>query len=136
MVIAVTPMGNNLLGLGSKEETLGHPVVGQSWEGFVIENLINVAPHGTESSFYRASGGAEIDLILALPGRAPWAIEVKRSLEPKVSKGFHHACEDIKPEKKFVVYPGKESYKLPREIDATGARELVRMIAQQSDNAE
>lgn len=125
-----------LLGLGSKEETLGHPVVGQSWEGFVVENLINVAPHGTESSFYRASGGAEVDLILAFPGRAPWAIEVKRSLEPKVSKGFHHACEDIEPEKKFVVYPGKEAYKLPREIAATGVRGLVRMIGQQSDNAE
>ena len=100
-----------LLGLGSKEDVLGHPVVGQSWEGFVIENLISVAPVGTEASFYRASGGAEIDLILVLPGRKPWAIEIKRSSEPRLSKGFHHACADIKPDAKYVVYPGEERFK-------------------------
>ena len=74
-----------LLGLGSKENVRGHPVVSHSWEGFVIENLISVSPFGTEASFYRASGGAEVDLILALPGRKPWAIEIKRSLEPSDS---------------------------------------------------
>lgn len=125
-----------LLGLVSKEDVLGHPVAGQSWEGFVVENLINAAPHGTESSFYRASGGAEIDLILAMPGRAPWAIEIKRSLEPKVSKGFHNACEDIEPGKKYVVYPGTELYRLSRDVEAAGAGELARTLARQADNSD
>jgi uncharacterized protein len=107
-----------LLGLGSKEDVLGHPVVGYSWEGFVIENLISVAPFGTEASFYRAPGAAEVDLLLALPGRKPWAIEIKRSLEPRLSKGFHHACADIKPEAKFVVYPGDERFKMSNGVDA------------------
>jgi len=60
-----------LLGLVTKDDLLAHPVVGQSWEGFVIENLLSVAPEGTEASFYRSSGGAEIDLVLSLPGRRP-----------------------------------------------------------------
>jgi len=118
-----------LLGLGSKEDVLGHPVVGHSWEGFVIENLISVSPFGTEASFYRASGGAEVDLILALPGRKPWAIEIKRSLEPRLSKGFHHACADIKPEAKFVVYPGDERFKMSNGVDAINVAELVRLLA-------
>ncbi len=118
-----------LLGLGSKEDVLGHPVVGHSWEGFVIENLISVSPFGTEASFYRASGGAEIDLILALPGREPWAIEIKRSLEPRLSKGFHHACADIKPEAKFVVYPGGERFKMSNGVEAINVAELAHLLA-------
>jgi len=33
-----------LLGIETHDELLGHPVVGASWEGFVIENLLAVAP--------------------------------------------------------------------------------------------
>ena len=118
-----------LLGLGSKEDVLGHPVVGHSWEGFVIENLISVSPFGTEASFYRASGGAEIDLILALPGREPWAIEIKRSLEPRLSKGFHHACADIRPEAKFVVYTGGERFKMSNGVEAINVADLAHLLA-------
>lgn len=118
-----------LLGLGSKEDVLGHPVVGHSWEGFVIENLIAVSPFGTEANFYRASGGAEIDLILTLPGREPWAIEIKRSLEPRLSKGFHHACADIRPEAKFVVYPGGERFKMSNGVEAINVAELAHLLA-------
>lgn len=118
-----------LLGLGSKEDVLGHPVVGHSWEGFVVENLISVSPFGTEASFYRASGGAEIDLILTLPGREPWAIEIKRSLEPRLSKGFHHACADVRPEAKFVVYPGGERFKMSKDVEAINVAELAHLLA-------
>ena len=117
-----------LLGLGSKEDVLGHPVAGHSWEGFVVENLVNVAAAGTEASYYRASGGAEIDLILTLGGRKPWAIEIKRSLEPKVGRGFHEACADIKPEAKFVVYPGEEEFPLPRNIRAVNVADMARLV--------
>ena len=101
-----------LLGLGTKDALLGHPVVGASWEGFVIETLVMVAPRGTEASFYRTSAGAEIDLVLALPGGALWAIEIKRSSAPKMERGFHIACADIQPAKRFLVYPGHEQFPL------------------------
>jgi predicted AAA+ superfamily ATPase len=118
-----------LLGLVDREDVLGHPVVGQSWEGFVIENLILVAPERSEASFYRAAGGAEIDLVLSLPGHDPWAIEIKRSLEPKPAKGFHSACEDVKPEARFVVYPGEERYPLGNGVEAIGPAGLAAEIA-------
>jgi len=118
-----------LLGLADREDVLGHPVVGQSWEGFVIENLILVAPERSEASFYRAAGGAEIDLVLSLPGIDPWAIEIKRSLEPKPGKGFHSACEDVKPEARFVVYPAEERYPLGNGVEAIGPAGLAAEIA-------
>jgi hypothetical protein len=111
------------------ENVLGHPVVGPSWEGFVVENLLNVSPERTEACFYRASGGAEIDLILTLPGRRPWAIEIKRSLTPKPTKGFHHACGDVAPEAKFVVYPGREQFPLSGDVIAINVRDLAQRLS-------
>lgn len=118
-----------LLGLGSKEDIIGHPVVGMSWEGFVIEALLSVAPSRTEANFYRASGGAEIDLILTLPGREPWAIEIKRSLDPRPRRGFHSACEDVRPEAKFVVYPGNERFRIAEDIEAVTVVDLANEVA-------
>lgn len=118
-----------LLGLGTREIVLSHPVVAQSWEGFVIENLMSVAPERSEARFYRASGGAEIDLILTLPGRKPWAIEIKRSLDPKPTKGFHNASEDVGPEAKLVVYPGVERFAISEGTEAVSLADLAAEIA-------
>ena len=105
-----------------------HPIVGPSWEGFVIENLINCAPPWTQPFYYRTSVGAEIDLILELPGGEIWAIEIKRSLSPKVERGFHVACDDLKPARRFVVYAGGERVPLPNEIEAMGVAELAAVL--------
>lgn len=122
-------IAHSLLGIGNKEQLLGHPIVGTSWEGFVIENLLDIAPERTEASFYRASGGAEIDLVLTLPGRKPWAIEVKRSLDPRPKKGFYSACEDIQPEERLVVYPGSERFMVSKQVEAISLGELANRIA-------
>ena len=62
--------------------------------------------------------GAEIDLLLVLPGGALWAIEIKHSLSPKLERGFHHACADLNPQLRIVVYPGDETYPLSPGIEA------------------
>lgn len=107
-----------LLAVGDMETLLSHPVLGASWEGYVIENLFAVAPDGAEGHFYRASGGTEIDLLLGFPDESMWAIEIKRSLSPRPERGFHSACSDLKPARKFVVYPGAETYPLSNDVQA------------------
>lgn len=92
-----------LLGLETADALLSHPVVGGSWEGWIIENLLACVPPGTEASYYRTAVGAEIDLVLELPGGGLWALEIKRSSAPSVSKGFHIACDDIQPTRRLVV---------------------------------
>jgi predicted AAA+ superfamily ATPase len=102
-----------LLGTPGHEQLLGHPIVGPSWEGFVIENLISAAPAGANMWFYRTSAGAEIDLLLDLGPNKLWAVEVKRSLSnPHPTRGFHLACEDVKATRRLVVYPGEERYRI------------------------
>jgi len=109
---------HTLLGLTTQEDLLGHPVAGASWEGLVIETLIAAAPPGTQSNFYRTLAGAEIDLLLTPPGERPWAIEIKRSLTPKLEKGFYLACEDLDPARRIVVYPGQETFRLKHDVEA------------------
>lgn len=109
-------LAHALLAIPDKETLLAHPVLGQSWEGFVIENLLNSVPEGVQGYFYRSNGGAEIDLLLAWPNGKLWAIEIKRSLNPKLERGFHSACLDLNPVRKWVIYPGTESYRVAEDI--------------------
>ncbi|QOX81033.1 ATP-binding protein (plasmid) [Trichlorobacter lovleyi] len=117
-----------LLMIPDKETLLAHPVIGQSWECFVIENLLAAASEQVTGYFYRTSGGAEIDLLLVWPNGAKWAIEIKRSLSPKVGRGFHSACEDLQPERKFVVYAGSERYRLNGEVEAISLLDLSTLL--------
>ena len=118
-----------LLGLRDMEALLAHPVIGASWEGFCIETLLQAAPRETQAFFYRTSAGAEVDLMLALPGNRIWAIEIKRSLAPKVEKGFHLACEDLRPDRRLLVYPGAEAFPLPHGVEARPLQDLAAELA-------
>ncbi len=118
-----------LLGIADHNSLAGHPVVGMSWEGFVIENLLCAAPTRTMASFYRTAAGAEIDLVLELPGsRAPWAVEIKRSAGGALGKGFRNAVQDLRPERCFVVTADGERYPLAEGVEAIGLREMVSIL--------
>jgi predicted AAA+ superfamily ATPase len=106
-----------LLQIETRDELLGHPKLGDSWEGFVIESILAAAPDEAESRFYRSSAGAEIDLILTFRDQR-WAVEIKHTSAPKVSKGFYIACEDINPTEKFVIHAGSESFPIGEGIQA------------------
>jgi len=113
-------LAHALLGITTLEDLVGHPVAGLSWEGLMIEALIAASPRGTIAHFYRTAAGAEIDLLLTLPGNRQWTIEIKRSHAPKVEKGFHLACADLEPHRACVDYPGKERLPLTADIQAMG----------------
>jgi uncharacterized protein len=117
-----------LLGLADKEAVLGHPVAGPSFEGMAIESLLSIAGAHAEGRFYRTSHGAEIDLLLDFPGGGRWAIEIKRSLAPSVTRGFHAALADLQPERAFVVYPGPERYRLGPSVEAIGVAEICEQV--------
>jgi predicted AAA+ superfamily ATPase len=119
-----------LLGIEDHNALAGHPVVGTSWEGFVIENLLAAAPARTLASFYRTAAGAEIDLVLDLPKGGRWAIEIKRGLTARPEKGFHLACGDLKPAKRFVVYSGEPRFPVGVGVQAIGVLAMAETLAQ------
>ena len=116
---------HSLLGLNSYEEILGHPAAGGSWESFVIETLLSTTSYRVKPYFYRTSAGAEIDLLLELPGPKYWAVEIKRSLAPSLGKGFHHARTDVNPEHSFVIYSGNERYNKTKGVEVISVREMA-----------
>ncbi len=119
-----------LLGIGDFNRLCGHHVVGGSWKGFVMENLLSGLPPRTWPNFYRTAGGAEINLVLEFPDKPEiWTIEIKRALSAKPKKGFYHACEDIQPHKGFIVYAGEKRYPVSEGVNAVSVSEMYRMIA-------
>ena len=119
-----------LLGISDMNELAGHPVVGKSWEGFVIESLLSAAPERTQASFYGTAAGAEIDLVLELGGRhGLWAIEIKRGLTAKPERGFYNSLEDLEPKKAFVVHSGTDRYPISSGVEAISLRELAEELA-------
>jgi hypothetical protein len=120
-----------LLGIGTYNDLAGHPIIGASWEGLVIENLLSISPPRTSATFYRTSTGAEIDLILQFPNAERWAIEIKNSLTPSLERGFYSACEDVRPDRSFVVYPGNDRYPLNNKVEVISLYELASLVLDQ-----
>jgi len=118
-----------LLNIPTVESLLAHPVVGGSWEGFVIENLLSIAPRNSEASFYRTGAGAEIDLVLTLPDGEIWAIEIKRTTAPKVSRGFHTTAKDIGADRRFLVYAADREVPMQGNIRAMPLAAMMGMLA-------
>jgi hypothetical protein len=125
---------HSLLGITDMDALLSHPVVGASWEGHVIESLLAVAPAGAIPSFYRSNAGAEIDLLITWPNGEHWAIEIKRSTTPKVERGFYSACEEVRPSRKWLIYPGSEGYSLGDEIEVMPVHTAMQTLVHQGCN--
>ena len=118
-----------LLGIESYDSLLSHPVVGGSWEGFVVETILGAAPARAQCGCYRTRGGAEVDLALDLGAGDLWAIEIERSSAPSVSRGFRAACDDLRPARKYVVHAGDDSFPLRHGVEAVTVEEVVRRLA-------
>jgi uncharacterized protein len=116
------------LNIHTFDHLLGHPEVGASWEGFVVENILNNLSSSWTASYYRTSNQAEIDLVLERNNQEVWAIEVKRSIAPSLSAGFHSACEDIGATKKLVVYSGKDRFPIKGEVEVIGLIEFLQLL--------
>ena len=118
-----------LLDIRTHDDLLSHPVLGTSFEGFAMENILASANH-YEASFYRTSAGAEIDLILRR-GRRTLAFELKSSSVPRVSKGFWNALEDISPDEAYVVAPVKESYPMKGDVMVSPLQEIIAKLKEE-----
>ena len=119
---------HRLLGIDNLEALLSNPVLGKSWEGFVIENIHAVLPRRSETFFYRTAAGAEIDLVIKLPEAQIWAVEIKHGISPKLSKHFNQTCDDIGATKKYVVYGGDDEFPIGEDTIVISLRRLMEKL--------
>ncbi|MEA1938897.1 MAG: ATP-binding protein [Pseudomonadota bacterium] len=113
-----------LLNIPDRDTLLGHSVSGMSWEGLVVETLIGAAGTMATPFFYRTMAGSEIDLVIERSDGL-WAIEIKRGPAPRPDKGFYIACDDLKPERRFVVHPRQDRYPISENLEVIGLEELA-----------
>jgi len=92
---------------------------------------MSVAPPNVQPFYYGTPAGAEIDLILEFSPTEKWAIEIKRNSSPSVSKGFYIACEDVQPQRRYVVYSGKDRFSLGEEVIAISLFGLMQEVLKQ-----
>ena len=120
---------HRLLGINSFDALLSNPILGKSWEGFVIENLVSVLPPLAGIWFYRTQAGAEVDLVIELPGPEIWAIEIKHGNAPKLGKHFRQTFDDVGATRKHVVYGGDEEFQAGDDISAISLRGMMEKLA-------
>ena len=107
---------HNLFGIENKEGLLGHPAAGHSWEGFVIEQVINMLPKKYTFYFYRTSSGAEVDLVVVKGDKPVLCIEVKLSLSPVPTQGFFNSMIDLHCYNGIIIYPGNDTYSIKNDV--------------------
>lgn len=116
---------HSLINIPDNETLYSHPILGFSWEGFIIEQILNSTSQNVIPYFYRTHAGAEIDLLLDFGHNRLTAIEIKHSLAPKVGKEFYNAFNDLECNKGYIIYPGKESYRIAENVWVISLEEFL-----------
>jgi uncharacterized protein len=112
-------LAHHLLGIRSERELLSHPKCGATWEGYVIEQVLQaVAPD--EAYFWATHQGAELDLLLLKDGRR-LGVEVKRGDAPSTTASMRIALRDLQLEQLVILYPGTRSYSLADRVSVVPA---------------
>ncbi len=109
-----------LLGIQTLDELYGHPIVGASWEGWVLEQLVQLLPSTWQLSFYRTAAGAEIDVVAQRAGRR-LGFEIKFSSAPRVTRGFWTAMDDLGLERAFIIAPVEMGYPVADNVEVVPA---------------
>lgn len=120
-----TGLLHSLTGVDSMDSLINQLLVGPSWEGFVIEQIIASLKEEYEYFFYRTHQGAECDLLLVKNGIVKTAIEIKNTLSPKLSKGMQISMEDTAAEMGVIICRIEGSYPLSEKVRAVGFREFL-----------
>lgn len=116
---------HRLLGIDSYDELLSNPVLGKSWEGFAVGNILSVLPNRAETRFYRTTGGAEVDLVIKMPSSDIWAIEIKYGVAPKLGKHYSKTCDDIGATHKYILYGGEDEFPVGKDVKVISLSKLM-----------
>jgi uncharacterized protein len=101
-----------LLAIGSFDQLQGHPVLGASWEAYIIQEIATILPPRCEIFFYRTQDGTEADVLIVKAGIPDILVEIKYSSTPSITKSLQIASTDLKTRRNIIVAPVSEGYPL------------------------
>jgi uncharacterized protein len=112
---------HRLIGIRDPEQLQGSIWLGNSWEGYVIEEIIKAGGKNFDYAFYRTQAGAEVDLVLSggKTGQLTM-IEIKYSINAMPSRGFYSAAQDLNPQHQYVIVPEGEVWQRSEKVKVCG----------------
>ncbi len=116
---------HHFTGISNFKSLISNTVIGGSWEGYVVEQIIRVLPSNILPYYYRTHQGAEVDLVLVKNNTPIVAIEIKHSKAPTVSAGYYQVIADIKTMHNYVIYSGTDRYKTKEKITVLGLLDFL-----------
>ena len=119
---------HRLLGIGDYNTLLSRPILGRSWEGFVIENIHSILSPLTETYFYRTSAGAEIDLLIKMPNAEIWAVEIKSGASPNLNPHYSKTCDEVAATRKYVVYGGNDEFPVRGDVTVISLPKIMEQL--------
>ena len=119
---------HTLLEISDLEDVLSHPILGSSYEGFVLETILSQLPRGVSAYYYRSRSGVEVDLILERGNQPFMAIEIKYSATPTLSKGFYLTCDELNIYKRVVICPTDSIYPIDPYTQAMSLNEFLERL--------
>ena len=119
-----------LLELPSRDALFGHPIAGFSWEGYIIEQISSAVQQKFEMHYWRSQAGAEVDLLLTRADKVHYAIEIKYSKSPNVSRGFNEVRRDVGFPPGYVIYFGEEQFPLKKDVEAISLTKFINLLKQ------
>lgn len=114
-----------LAGLHHIDQVLGHPLCGHSWEGYCIEQILTQLPKNYSFSHYRTHAGAEVDLVIETPTGEVLAIEIKRTLSPKLNPAFLESMKTLEAVRGYFIMPQGETFPLSKQVEAMSLRHFL-----------
>jgi hypothetical protein len=126
--IADSGVLHTLLGLRTLKDLEGHPKVGASWEGFILEQVIHrLAARVEECFFWATHGGAELDLLV-VRGQRRMGFEIKRTTSPQVTSSMRYALSDLHLRSLDVIHAGERTFPMDKKIRAVAFTRLLQDI--------
>ncbi|MBE7420342.1 MAG: ATP-binding protein [Ideonella sp.] len=116
-----------LLNLPTQRDIEGHPKLGASWEGFVLDQIVQtVDAQPDETHYWRTHQGAELDLLI-VRGRHRHGFEIKRTSAPSITASMRSALADLRLTSLHVVHAGKVSFPLAKHVRALSIDDLTKI---------
>lgn len=107
---------HRLTGLDSFNALAGHLLLGGSWEGYVVQQLVSRLAADVTPYYYRTQNGAELDLVLVKGGKPAVGLEIRYSNAPSLTRGNTQAIADLGLEQTLVVTPEADGYWLRKDV--------------------
>lgn len=114
-----------IIGIMNIHDLQGNVIIGNSWEGYVVEQIRQILPNEINLFYYRTHNGSESDLVLVRGNKPLSCIEIKYTAAPKISKGFQISIEDLKTDKNFIITPKSDTYPIRKNIMVSNLHDFL-----------